>query len=45
LISTTGTGRTEQELPDESTLLAAYSSHFGITLDRAPGVPLAKPGA
>jgi N-hydroxyarylamine O-acetyltransferase len=45
LIRTTGTGRTEQELPDESTLLAAYGSHFGITLDRSPGVPLAKPGA
>jgi len=45
LISTTGAERTEQELADESALLAAYSSHFGITLDHAPRVPPAEPGA
>ena len=45
LINTTGTGRTEQELADESALLTAYSNHFGITLDHAPAAPQAKPGA
>jgi N-hydroxyarylamine O-acetyltransferase len=36
LIHTTGTGRTEEELADESALLAAYRNHFGINLDHAP---------
>ena len=45
LIHTTGTQRSEQELADESALLAAYRSHFGITLDHAPEVPLATPRA
>jgi N-hydroxyarylamine O-acetyltransferase len=38
LIHTTSTGRTEQELADDSALLAAYSDHFGIDLDHAPRV-------
>jgi len=45
LIRTTGAGRTEQELADESALLAAYGDHFGITLDHAPAVPRAEPSA
>jgi N-hydroxyarylamine O-acetyltransferase len=45
LIHTTPTGRTEQELVDESVLLSAYRNHFGITLDHAPRASLAEPGA
>jgi N-hydroxyarylamine O-acetyltransferase len=38
LIRTSGGARTEQELPDDRDLLAAYRDHFGIALDRVPVV-------
>jgi N-hydroxyarylamine O-acetyltransferase len=37
LIRTSGTARTEQRLPGDDALLAAYREHFGITLSRVPG--------
>jgi len=36
LIRARGTSRTQQELPDDGTLLAAYRDHFGIILDHVP---------
>ncbi len=36
LIRTTGGQRTEQNLPDDQAVLAAYRDHFGIGLDRVP---------
>ena len=38
LIRTTGGVRSEEELPDDGALLAAYRDHFGIVLDRVPVV-------
>jgi N-hydroxyarylamine O-acetyltransferase len=37
LIRTSGGARTEEQLPGDEALLAAYRDHFGITLDRVPG--------
>jgi N-hydroxyarylamine O-acetyltransferase len=39
LIRTSGGTRTEEQLPDDDALLAAYRDEFGITLDRVPGGP------
>ena len=36
LIRTRGGARSEQELPGDGALLAAYREHFGIVLDRVP---------
>ncbi len=36
LIRTAGGTRTEQELPSDDAVLAAYRDHFGIVLDRVP---------
>jgi N-hydroxyarylamine O-acetyltransferase len=36
LIRTAGGSRTEQEIPGDDGLLAAYRDHFGIILDRVP---------
>jgi N-hydroxyarylamine O-acetyltransferase len=36
LIRTAGRSRTEEQLPSDDALLAAYREHFGITLDRVP---------
>jgi N-hydroxyarylamine O-acetyltransferase len=41
LIRTTGGSRTEQQLPDDDTVLDAYRDHFGIVLDRVPAVAAA----
>jgi N-hydroxyarylamine O-acetyltransferase len=38
LIRTSGGSRTEQELPTDEAVLAAYRDHFGITLERVPAV-------
>jgi N-hydroxyarylamine O-acetyltransferase len=38
LIRTSNGSRTEQQLPGDDALLAAYRDHFGITLDRVPGM-------
>jgi N-hydroxyarylamine O-acetyltransferase len=38
LITTSDGARTEEELPDDRALLAAYRDHFGIVLDRVPVV-------
>jgi N-hydroxyarylamine O-acetyltransferase len=38
LITTTGGARSEQQLPDDDALLAAYRGHFGIVLDQVPSV-------
>jgi N-hydroxyarylamine O-acetyltransferase len=38
LIRTSGGARSEQELPDDRDLLAAYRDHFGVVLDRVPVV-------
>src|SRR5215813_12029224 len=38
LIRTSGGSRTEQQLPTDEAVLAAYRDHFGITLDRVPAV-------
>jgi N-hydroxyarylamine O-acetyltransferase len=38
LIVTNGGARSEQHLPTDEVLLAAYRDHFGITLDRIPEV-------
>jgi N-hydroxyarylamine O-acetyltransferase len=37
-VRTTGTERDERGLTDDADVLAAYRTHFGITLDRAPSV-------
>lgn len=43
LIRTAGGSRTEEELPADEAVLAAYRDYFGITLDRVPRVkPLAE---
>jgi N-hydroxyarylamine O-acetyltransferase len=39
LITTTDGARSEEQLPDDTGLLAAYRDHFGIVLDRVPTVP------
>jgi N-hydroxyarylamine O-acetyltransferase len=39
LITTTGTERTEEKLPGDEALLAAYRDVFGISLDRVPPGP------
>ena len=38
LIRTTGRSRTEEQLPTDDAVLAAYRDHFGIVLDRVPVV-------
>ena len=38
LIRTTGGARSEEPLPDDAALLAAYREHFGVVLDRVPVV-------
>ena len=42
LIRTAGGRRTEENLPDDRAVLAAYRDHFGIGLDRVPE-PAARP--
>ena len=42
LIRTVGGRRTEEDLPDDEAVLAAYRDHFGIGLDRVPA-PAARP--
>ena len=39
LIKTSGPQRSEERLPDEAALLAAYREYFGIVLRRAPSFP------
>jgi N-hydroxyarylamine O-acetyltransferase len=39
LIRTAGRSRTEQHLPTDDAVLAAYREHFGIALDRVPARP------
>jgi N-hydroxyarylamine O-acetyltransferase len=39
LIRTEGGNRSEQHLPTDEAILAAYRDHFGISLDRVPGRP------
>jgi N-hydroxyarylamine O-acetyltransferase len=39
LIRTSNGVRTEQELPTDEAVLAAYRDEFGISLDRVPGAP------
>jgi N-hydroxyarylamine O-acetyltransferase len=39
LIRTSGGARTEERLPDDAALLAAYREYFGIVLSRAPSFP------
>jgi N-hydroxyarylamine O-acetyltransferase len=41
LIRTSGGSRTEEQLPDDGAVLAAYRDHFGIILDRVPAVAAA----
>ena len=36
LIRTSGGSRTEEQLPTDDAVLAAYRDHFGIALDRVP---------
>ena len=38
LIRTADGKRTEEELPDDAAVLAAYRDHFGILLDQVPAV-------
>jgi N-hydroxyarylamine O-acetyltransferase len=38
LIRTGGGSRTEEQMPDDDAVLAAYRDHFGIILDRVPTV-------
>ena len=47
LIQTRNGTRTEQELPGDAAILAAYREHFGIALDRVPvaAPPAAPPAA
>jgi N-hydroxyarylamine O-acetyltransferase len=39
LIVTSGGTRTEEELPTDDAVLAAYRDHLGVFLDRVPAVP------
>jgi len=39
LIKTSGGARSEERLPDDAALLAAYREYFGIVLSRAPSFP------
>jgi N-hydroxyarylamine O-acetyltransferase len=39
LIRTSDGSRTEEQLPSDDALLAAYRDHFGISLDRVPATP------
>jgi len=39
LIRTSNGSRAEEQLPSDDVLLAAYRDHFGISLDRVPGLP------
>jgi N-hydroxyarylamine O-acetyltransferase len=39
LIKTSGAARSEEQLPDDAALLAAYREYFGIVLSRAPSFP------
>jgi N-hydroxyarylamine O-acetyltransferase len=39
LIRTAGRSRTEQHLPSDDAVLAAYREHFGVNLDRVPARP------
>lgn len=39
LIRTSGGARSEEPLPDDAALLAAYREYFGIVLSRAPSFP------
>ena len=41
LIRTSGGSRTEEQLPSDDAVLAAYREHFGIALDRVPTARLA----
>ncbi len=41
LIRTHGMSRTEEQLPTDDAVLAAYREHFGIVLDRVPADPRA----
>jgi N-hydroxyarylamine O-acetyltransferase len=45
LIRTSGGSRTEQELPADAAVLAAYRDHFGIMLDQVPVVRSTVTGA
>ena len=38
LIRTSGGSRTEEQLPSDEAVLAAYRTHFGVALDRVPTV-------
>lgn len=42
-IRTGGAARTEEKLPDDDAVLAAYRDHFGIVLDRVPRAPARQP--
>ena len=39
LIRTSGGTRTEEQLPDDEAVLAAYRDHFGVVLSQAPSSP------
>jgi N-hydroxyarylamine O-acetyltransferase len=39
LIRSSAGSRSEEQLPSDEAVLAAYRGHFGITLDRVPGSP------
>jgi len=43
LIRTTGGARTEDRLPTDDSVLAAYREHFGVELDRVPAQPAPAP--
>ena len=43
LIRTTGGARTEDQLPTDDSVLAAYREHFGVELDRVPAQPAPAP--
>ena len=42
LIRTSGGSRTEEQLPSDDAILAAYREHFGIALDRVPTAGVAQ---
>jgi len=42
LIRTSGRARTEEQLPSDDAVLAAYREHFGIALDRVPTAGVAQ---
>jgi hypothetical protein len=44
LIVTSGGSRTEQQLPSDRAVLAAYRDHFGIILDRVPAAAVLDAG-